>query len=1461
MELLNYQKTGKALFYSTAIFLFLTSFFFKNPGTAQVAEATSTSPDAIAIRILPNSEHYGIERWYKEKGFSGAPQFLMVDGYEAVRDGRTVYVNATNVINSTGGTSTIHTNIYLISYNQEIKPGTTDVLGQIIANWKFNKNVNSSGKCFAPPTTVSTSTCSIDGDCLAGTFCNSDKAKIIRDVSRLAILAEIKSALENYKNKNNKYPDLPSGTYFPHLTISTWPSWQSTFAVQLGVEKSLTDPINKLGSCGDARFEAKTCWDKNTNEYSSSLNPLAFPAKSRVMAYYSKNNGNSFSLCASMEAGSSYDTSDQALSKQACDVDFSTITPKSIKFKAFSLQGELGQAFSGFVQVENPGGNPLNWTVQDESLFQFNASSYGTWQATVAAKQSNLDDVNSQIIQLNTDINLISQNIDTKNVSIENLQNKLNSSTPALAVFSQKQLETAEFLAKVNQAIQANNTLEILIKKNLFDTAEQQRNEASIAIAMIEESNPSELLAFETSLSELKLLASQLAPLRSQMHNAIQSNNNPLITQNQEKLNNLETQKDSLANRINAQVQAYFNSLKSFQSTAPNQIQSLNLEITQLNTDLSAKNNERLDRIATQKDLVIQINNLKASGSNFFGGIKWEKTNNPNQLKIFTGKALKATSTAIKITVEDNFGSSVSTNTSIVIKEKKAKIEADNYEYLLNKNNQLSYVFYLNDDSSTSTTAIPSYSLKVAASNAFPIVTALDQWKTINNDLQYKINREERGRFKVTISQSGSTITDLNGLDKKIDYEVVLNPNSPNRTKKNFSLILKQDKPIFDYQCEDSVRRHGNYNCQVKLLNSDNHDIVYTVNGLNGLGLSTTNPTHPGQLKISGQAFGPVPTPSSTMLDLLEEVVMCDAKTTKLDTFQKDIKNPSSTVTTLLGAYNDIFSTKKVLFSIFSGGTMKFLDVNSYESQAPENLDVNQSFPGALLSPVLRTFSWLNSLLTISNVLADDTDNNSSDDICVSKPGGVNSSSTVSFLSEEQKQSLVEEMQKFDQVLFPPKTTIPNTFPITIIAQNEYGASSTNSFVLKVNSYCGDGVKQSPNQERRGGFYNDGAEECDGIGGTALSAASSSAAVQYSCSTLASSTVNTPNPITTNNFCRATGGYCGDGKCGSDDSTYSTDDQFEAYDPGNVAGNYCHKDCAYCGDGIVQTGKGEECDPGNPYSFETDLGEHCTASCRINRHLRILQVYPFASSTNTINVETALNTLGNTYPEFRGMVSVGVKDQSKDQVAYSTDNVPMNNFNSSTEQYLPVGNILEKYNLIIFGMSATTSPDLSTSSAMRLENFIKNGGMVIFGKNTITSANTHFWSFSDFANFRELENNGNPIEYFLGIGQTISADFAKNQAFLISTSTFIVGDSKTNYRPKTTGTSCGGQCLGNVCTGLNSSFVNLVHSTSSVSATEPSFASICNRVALIEADNIGYPFNLKIFGNLITHFSSLLSYK
>ena len=75
-------------------------------------------------------------------GFAGgSPQALLVDGYEAIRDGRTVYVNAANI---DPNTKLIYTNIYLISYNQDSAAQTVDILGQIITHWKFNSNLNES---------------------------------------------------------------------------------------------------------------------------------------------------------------------------------------------------------------------------------------------------------------------------------------------------------------------------------------------------------------------------------------------------------------------------------------------------------------------------------------------------------------------------------------------------------------------------------------------------------------------------------------------------------------------------------------------------------------------------------------------------------------------------------------------------------------------------------------------------------------------------------------------------------------------------------------------------------------------------------------------------------------------------------------------------------------------------------------------------------------------------------------------------------------------------------------------------------------------------------------------------------------------------------------------------------------------------------------------------------------------
>ncbi|MEA1962683.1 MAG: hypothetical protein U9M94_00415, partial [Patescibacteria group bacterium] len=61
------------------IFLFcLNNFNLKILFTAQTQAQVSS--DVIAIRVIPNQEHYSALRWYKKQGFSGSPQSLIVDG-------------------------------------------------------------------------------------------------------------------------------------------------------------------------------------------------------------------------------------------------------------------------------------------------------------------------------------------------------------------------------------------------------------------------------------------------------------------------------------------------------------------------------------------------------------------------------------------------------------------------------------------------------------------------------------------------------------------------------------------------------------------------------------------------------------------------------------------------------------------------------------------------------------------------------------------------------------------------------------------------------------------------------------------------------------------------------------------------------------------------------------------------------------------------------------------------------------------------------------------------------------------------------------------------------------------------------------------------------------------------------------------------------------------------------------
>lgn len=379
-----------------------------------ISRAQQNNSDAIAVRILPNPHHYSITRWYKEQGFKGAPQALTVDGYEAIRDGRTVYVNATNVVGTT-----IYTNIYLISYNQTANTQTSDVLGKIVSHWKFNNNftaAESEGQCNIGSVPCNSDkdcttgykcsadssdyrnkcvpqndpNCSSDTDCSAGVFCSSLKAKITRDISRVSRLSELRAALDEYKLENKRFPVLEAGTFVKNKTVSTWPSWNGVLLPALGVS-SINDPINSMGYCPG--FEASTCWNKNNNTFfdKTPVGHLKFPSMSRVIYYSTDSNGSVYTLCAGMESPISYNTPDPnkdpfALSKFRCDdtVMNNTSAANTLpKIVDYQLNGVTGKEFNGFIKVSDAENNPLTFT------FTTGVGAWASWNPSPVIQKTN----------------------------------------------------------------------------------------------------------------------------------------------------------------------------------------------------------------------------------------------------------------------------------------------------------------------------------------------------------------------------------------------------------------------------------------------------------------------------------------------------------------------------------------------------------------------------------------------------------------------------------------------------------------------------------------------------------------------------------------------------------------------------------------------------------------------------------------------------------------------------------------------------------------------------------------------------------------------------------------------------------------------------------------------------------------------------------------------------------------
>jgi hypothetical protein len=340
-------------------------------GVFFVAHA-QTSPDAIAVRVIPNPNHYSALNWYNRQGFRGAPQSLVVDEYEAVRDGRTVYVNAANINNGN-----LYTNIYLISFNQSAEQHTSDIFGRMLERWKFNANfLNDTDFC----SESTARQCLYSKECPIGEYCNSEKAQVTRDTRRLSDLTDMRENINEYYYDNGYYPRLSSGTYLPHKTISVWPSWQDNFSKDLNSPLPV-DPINKLGACAP-NFNQITGWDERTKTFADPTPADAtfdLPAGSRVYAYTSVVDGKSYNLCAYMESVYVNDINnchDNLLNNHAPVIDCG------------NLSALPNRRFSKFITAYDPDGDRLvNWN------FNFSGTNWDSWTAAPDDRNSARENV------------------------------------------------------------------------------------------------------------------------------------------------------------------------------------------------------------------------------------------------------------------------------------------------------------------------------------------------------------------------------------------------------------------------------------------------------------------------------------------------------------------------------------------------------------------------------------------------------------------------------------------------------------------------------------------------------------------------------------------------------------------------------------------------------------------------------------------------------------------------------------------------------------------------------------------------------------------------------------------------------------------------------------------------------------------------------------------------------------
>ncbi len=256
--------------------------------------SSAQKKSAIGVRGMASSEHKPIKQWYETEDFlkKGSPSYTQVNGYDAMRDGRTVYVNAINVIcpqvedavycltgavndcayarkcgtNETGNPN-FHTNVYVISLSDE-SPDAQNIFDQILKNWHFNTNINVNNMC-AYANDKNACKTALGGEKGIAEL----QTKLRRDARRISDVVFMQDALNDYYKVKGFYPTLKAGTYLENQTISKWPSWQETLGAELRITMP-NDPLNSFypfeqcpatnQACYCNGYDAQTCWDNKS---------------------------------------------------------------------------------------------------------------------------------------------------------------------------------------------------------------------------------------------------------------------------------------------------------------------------------------------------------------------------------------------------------------------------------------------------------------------------------------------------------------------------------------------------------------------------------------------------------------------------------------------------------------------------------------------------------------------------------------------------------------------------------------------------------------------------------------------------------------------------------------------------------------------------------------------------------------------------------------------------------------------------------------------------------------------------------------------------------------------------------------------------------------------------------------------------------------------------------------------